>query len=211
MITLDEIQNISLRKSGLGGYKIEDVDSFIDKVIEKVKSLESSKRDLEQRIEAQDKEMMLSFVSARNLYKCIFFGDQITHLLFDVDNSTFQSIMNSPAYKQGNIFEEIKTDFLIPLESYSISEPETIQYIINLSQENRTDAIQYIFVYDIYRKKLEKLAKIDSKFKKSFAFVEYVQKLTTSIFKGRWEKKIKYISENLDDLITDFYSMYKEP
>ena len=147
-------------------------------------------------VEAQDKEMMLSFVSARNLYKCIFFGDQITHLLFDVDNSTFQSIMNSPAYKQGNIFEEIKTDFLIPLESYSISEPETIQYI---------------FVYDIYRKKLEKLAKIDSKFKKSFAFVEYVQKLTTSIFKGRWEKKIKYISENLDDLITDFYSMYKEP
>ena len=57
MITLDEIQNISLRKSGLGGYKIEDVDSFIDKVIEKVKSLESSKRDLEQRIEAQDKEI----------------------------------------------------------------------------------------------------------------------------------------------------------
>lgn len=57
MLTLEEIQNISLRKSGLGGYKIEDVDNFIDKVIEKVKSLEKVNRELEAKVEAQDKDI----------------------------------------------------------------------------------------------------------------------------------------------------------
>ncbi len=57
MITLQEIENISLRKSGLGGYKIEDVDSFIDNVIEKVRSLELENKELESRIAAQDKEI----------------------------------------------------------------------------------------------------------------------------------------------------------
>lgn len=57
MITLDEIQNISLKRSGLGGYKIEDVDNFIDKVVAKVRSLERANRELESRIEEQDKEI----------------------------------------------------------------------------------------------------------------------------------------------------------
>lgn len=51
MLTLEEIENISFRRSGLGGYRIEDVDSFVDGVIEKVKSLELAKRELELRVE----------------------------------------------------------------------------------------------------------------------------------------------------------------
>lgn len=57
MITLDEIENVSLKKSGFGGYKIEDVDNFIDKVIAKVRSLERANKELESRIEEQDKEV----------------------------------------------------------------------------------------------------------------------------------------------------------
>ena len=51
MLTLEEIEKISFRRSGLGGYRIEDVDSFVDGVIEKVKSLELAKRELELRVE----------------------------------------------------------------------------------------------------------------------------------------------------------------
>ena len=51
MLTLEEIENISFRRSGLGGYRIEDVDSFVDGVIEKVKSLELANRELELRVE----------------------------------------------------------------------------------------------------------------------------------------------------------------
>ena len=160
-------------------------------------------------VEAGDKEMMLSFVTASNLYKCVPFGDQITHLLFDINNSTFQSIMNSPAFKQGNTFGEIKTDFLIPLESYSISKPETLQLIVDLSRENRNNAIFYIFMCNIYSDKLERLTMIDSKFKRSLSFIDYVRNSATSIYGHEWEKKIKYISEKLDDLIAKFGGIYK--
>ncbi|MBR2175723.1 MAG: DivIVA domain-containing protein [Clostridia bacterium] len=57
MITLEEIENISFRKTGLSGYKIDDVDSFLDKVVKKVRSLELVNRELEGRIEAQNKEI----------------------------------------------------------------------------------------------------------------------------------------------------------
>ena len=58
MLTLEEIENISLRRSGLGGgYKTDDVDDFIDKVIEKVRSLEKANSELESRIAEQDKAL----------------------------------------------------------------------------------------------------------------------------------------------------------
>src|SRR5574344_1505525 len=51
MLTLEEIENISFRKAGLGGYKTEDVDTFVDGVILKVKSLEIANKEVEGRIE----------------------------------------------------------------------------------------------------------------------------------------------------------------
>lgn len=51
MLTLEEIENISFRKSGLGGYKTDDVDNFVDGVIVKVKDLQSANKELESRIE----------------------------------------------------------------------------------------------------------------------------------------------------------------
>jgi len=52
MLTLDEIEKISFRRSGLsGGYKIEEVDSFVEGVIETVKTLEQTNKELEARVE----------------------------------------------------------------------------------------------------------------------------------------------------------------
>ena len=51
MLTLEEIENISFRKAGIGGYKTDDVDTFVDGVIIKVKDLEIANKELESRIE----------------------------------------------------------------------------------------------------------------------------------------------------------------
>ena len=57
MITLEEIENVTFRKAGLGGYKVDDVDNFVDKVIDKVKSLELANKELESRLASQDKDI----------------------------------------------------------------------------------------------------------------------------------------------------------
>lgn len=57
MITLEEIENVSFRRAGLSGYKTDDVDAFVDRVVEKVRSLEMSARELEARVQAQEKEI----------------------------------------------------------------------------------------------------------------------------------------------------------
>lgn len=57
MLTLEEIENISFHKSGLGGYKIDEVDDFVDQVVKKIRRLERENRELEGRIETQDKEI----------------------------------------------------------------------------------------------------------------------------------------------------------
>lgn len=58
MLTLEEIENVSFRRSGLGGYKIEDVDSFVDGVIEKVRHLELANKELETRIEQLNRQLL---------------------------------------------------------------------------------------------------------------------------------------------------------
>lgn len=46
MLTIDEIKNIAFRKAGMGGYKPEDVDEFIDDVIETFEKMKAEKADL---------------------------------------------------------------------------------------------------------------------------------------------------------------------
>lgn len=161
-------------------------------------------------IEARDKEMMLSFVSAMDLYRCISFGDQITELLFDVNNPRFQEIMDNPAYIQGNSLGEIKTDYLIPIRSFSISEPSTLQLIVDLSDKNRRDAIRTIFISNIYRDKLERISRIDLKFKRSLAFIDFVRKSAFDNVGHLESDGIEFISKNLSSLLLDFKSICEE-
>ncbi len=46
MLTIDEIKNVSFRKAGIGGYKPEDVDAFIDQVLITFEQLRKEKSDL---------------------------------------------------------------------------------------------------------------------------------------------------------------------
>ncbi len=46
MLTIDEIKNVSFRKAGIGGYKPEDVDTFIDQVLITFEQLRKEKSDL---------------------------------------------------------------------------------------------------------------------------------------------------------------------
>ncbi len=46
MLTIDEIKNITFRKAGMGGYRPDDVDEFIDDVIATIEQLKAEKADL---------------------------------------------------------------------------------------------------------------------------------------------------------------------
>ncbi len=46
MLTIDQIKNVSFRKANIGGYRPDDVDSFIDDVQETVESLKKEKSEL---------------------------------------------------------------------------------------------------------------------------------------------------------------------
>ncbi len=46
MLSIDEIKNISFRRANLGGYKTEDVDTFIDQVLITMEQLRKEKSDL---------------------------------------------------------------------------------------------------------------------------------------------------------------------
>lgn len=46
MLSIEEIKNVSFRKAGIGGYKPEDVDAFIDQVLITMEQLRKEKSDL---------------------------------------------------------------------------------------------------------------------------------------------------------------------
>lgn len=46
MLTIDEIKNICFRKAGMGGYRPDDVDEFIDDVIATIEQMKSERSEL---------------------------------------------------------------------------------------------------------------------------------------------------------------------
>ncbi len=46
MLTIDQIKNVSFRKANIGGYRPDDVDSFIDEVQQTVENLKKEKSEL---------------------------------------------------------------------------------------------------------------------------------------------------------------------
>ncbi len=46
MLTIDEIKNICFRKAGMGGYRPDDVDEFIDDVIATIEHMKAEKAEL---------------------------------------------------------------------------------------------------------------------------------------------------------------------
>lgn len=46
MLTVDQIKNVSFRKANIGGYRPDEVDSFIDDVVETVEAMKKEKAEL---------------------------------------------------------------------------------------------------------------------------------------------------------------------
>lgn len=46
MLSIDEIKSVSFRKAGMGGYKPEDVDEFIDDVVDTLEKKDVEKKDI---------------------------------------------------------------------------------------------------------------------------------------------------------------------
>lgn len=57
MLSLDDVKNVSFRKSNIGGYKAEDVDDFINKVEETFNQFHKEKNDLLKKIEILAKKV----------------------------------------------------------------------------------------------------------------------------------------------------------
>ncbi len=51
MLTIEEIKNISFRRSGKSGYNAEDVDNFIDEVVQTIQRHDAEKADIMKKIE----------------------------------------------------------------------------------------------------------------------------------------------------------------
>lgn len=57
MLTLDEVRNIGFRKAGIGGYKPEDVNVFIDEIIETMEQYEKEKMEFVKKLELLEKRI----------------------------------------------------------------------------------------------------------------------------------------------------------
>ena len=83
MLTVEEIVNVSFRRAGLSGYKIEDVDDFVDGVIDKVKEMQLTNRELQARVEQLNEKVMRYEQQASSVQEAIITADmaakRITH------------------------------------------------------------------------------------------------------------------------------------
>ena len=71
MLTIEQIEHISFRRSGIGGYKTEDVDTFVDGVIETIKDSELTKREMQARIEQQNLQIIKFESQAKSVQDAI--------------------------------------------------------------------------------------------------------------------------------------------
>ena len=55
MLTVDEIKNVSFKKASIGGYRCDEVDSFIDEVVETVEELKQQDADISSRLDTLTK------------------------------------------------------------------------------------------------------------------------------------------------------------
>ena len=76
MLTIEQIEDVSFRKAGFSGYKTEDVDNFVDGVIDKVRDLQLTNKELQARVDQLSKKVVKyeqqadSVQDAKNIFCC---------------------------------------------------------------------------------------------------------------------------------------------
>lgn len=84
-------------------------------------------------VEAEDGEEWLSFVGSRDIGKCIGFGDQLTRISFSKNDKDIKKYINNSVVFLDNEYCEMRTKMLKADRQFSLSEPETIAKIIDMS------------------------------------------------------------------------------
>lgn len=108
MLTLEEIENISFRRSGLGGYKIEDVDSFVDGVIEKVRDLELANKEFELRIEQLNERILKHEENADSVQDAIITAEITAKKLVRDATQKAESILSSANNEAETLVKEAR-------------------------------------------------------------------------------------------------------
>lgn len=67
------------------------------------------------------------------IISCIPYGDQLTEIIFDSSNPLFIQIKDEEVFCSGGIFDEHRSRAVITGKTRSLSEPTTIQYIIDMT------------------------------------------------------------------------------
>ena len=75
----------------------------------------------------------ICYVPATKVISCIPYGDQLTEIIFDCNNPLFKKIENESVYYIGGSLEEYNSRSVVTGKNYSLSDPSTIQRIIDMT------------------------------------------------------------------------------
>lgn len=106
MLTLEEIENISFRKSSFGGYKTDDVDTFVDGVILKLKDLQTANKELENRIEQLNAQIKLFNEKQESVHDAIITAEMTSKSLIREATHRAEVLITDANTKAENIIKE---------------------------------------------------------------------------------------------------------
>ena len=86
-------------------------------------------------------EHFLCYAPGETIIGCIPYGDQLTEIVFDSRNPLFEQIADEEICYVGGGFGEYRSRAVLTGQSYMLSEPATIQRIINMTPKNRMSII----------------------------------------------------------------------
>lgn len=75
----------------------------------------------------------LCYAPGQNIMGCIPYGDQLTEIVFDSNNPLFRMIADEEIRYIGGIFNEHCSRVVLTGESYSLSDPNTIKRIVQMT------------------------------------------------------------------------------
>lgn len=89
-------------------------------------------------------DYFLSFVQAENVISCMVYGDQLTEIIIDPSHPLFEEIADEEMESLSSGLGELRARAVIAGKSYSLSEPETIERIIQMTSESKLKILSEI-------------------------------------------------------------------
>lgn len=80
-------------------------------------------------------EHYLCYVPGQNIIGCIPYGDLLTEIVFDSTNPMFELIADEEVFFVGGAFNEYRSRAVLTGQSYSLSDPNTIKRIIDMTPD----------------------------------------------------------------------------